>query len=69
MLILEAVCAAQGLDLIAPLKPGKGVAAAHRELRKTVAFLEKDRYLRRDLKKLKAGDLVDAARRAVGRLA
>jgi histidine ammonia-lyase len=68
ILILEAVCAAQGLDLIAPLKPGAGVAAAHREVRKSVEFLESDRYLRRELKKVNARDVVSAARRAVGRL-
>ncbi|HEU4334939.1 MAG TPA: histidine ammonia-lyase, partial [Candidatus Eisenbacteria bacterium] len=69
ILSLEVVCAAQGLDLIAPLVPGKGVAAAHRAVRKAVAFLGSDRYLRRDLKKVSAGDIVAAARRAVGRLA
>ena len=69
ILTLEAVCAAQGLDLIAPLKPGKGVVAAHREIRKTVRVLESDRYLRRELKKVDAGEVVSAARRAVGRLA
>jgi len=69
ILTLEAVCAAQGLDLIAPLKPGKGVVAAHREIRKTVRILESDRYLRRELKKVDAGEVVSAARRAVGRLA
>ena len=68
VLTLEAVCAAQGLDLIAPLAPGTGVAAARRELRKTVAFLESDRSLRRELKKVNAGRVVAAARRAVGRL-
>ena len=69
ILTLEAVCAAQGLDLIAPLVPGKGVVAAHREIRKTVRVLESDRYLRRELKKVNAGEVVSAARRAVGRLA
>jgi histidine ammonia-lyase len=68
ILVLEAVCAAQGLDLIEPLVPGKGVAAAHKELRKTVGFLESDRSLRRELKKVSAGKVVSAARRAVGRL-
>ncbi len=69
ILTLEAVCAAQGLDLIAPLKPGAGVAAARREVRKAVGFLESDRSLRRELKKVNAGAVVLAARRAVGSLA
>jgi histidine ammonia-lyase len=69
VLTLEAACAAQGLDLIAPLVPGAGVAAAHREVRKSVAFLEADRSLRRELKKVDAGAIVAAARRAAGKLA
>ena len=69
VLTLEAACAAQGLDLIAPLVPGKGVAAAHREVRKVMPFLESDRYLRRELKSIRTAALVGAARLAVGRLA
>jgi histidine ammonia-lyase len=69
VLTLEAACAAQGLDLIRPLEPGPGVAAAHREIRKAVGFLEADRYLRRELKQVSAGAVVAAARRAVGKLA
>jgi histidine ammonia-lyase len=69
ILVLESVCAAQGLDFISPLKPGVGVAAAYREVRKSVPFLGEDRYLRRELKQVRAADIVAAARRAAGRLA
>ncbi|HEY3227290.1 MAG TPA: histidine ammonia-lyase [Planctomycetota bacterium] len=69
ILVLEAACAAQGLDFLKPLKPGAGAAAAHREVRKSVPFLEEDRYLRSDLRKIRPGDVVAAARKAAGRLA
>jgi histidine ammonia-lyase len=69
ILILEAVCAAQGLDFLAPLKPGRGVAAAHKEIRKRVMHLETDRYLRRELKSVQPAEIVAAARRAAGRIA
>jgi histidine ammonia-lyase len=43
VLAIEALCAAQGLDFRAPLRPGAGVAAAHQRLRATVPHLEADR--------------------------
>ena len=49
---LELLCAAQGLDFLRPLKPGKGVRAAHARLRREIAFLESDRFLRPDLEKI-----------------
>jgi histidine ammonia-lyase len=52
VLAVEAVCAAQGLDLRAPLRPGPGTAALLASLRAHVATLDADRVL--------AGDLLSA---------
>jgi len=40
---IEALCAAQGLDFRAPLRPGAGVAAAHAAVRGVVPHLAEDR--------------------------
>ncbi len=70
---IEALCAAQGLDLLKPLKPGKGVGAAYKALRKVVPYLDTDRELAPDLvaaaEALRAGKLLAAAEKAVGRIA
>ena len=70
---IEVLCAAQGLDLGEQLRPGKGVAAAYKALRKRVAGLEGDRYLAPDLAVAEElvvdGTLVAAAEKAAGVLA
>ncbi|MCA8951678.1 MAG: aromatic amino acid lyase, partial [Planctomycetes bacterium] len=70
---IELLCAAQGLDLGDGLRPGKGVAAAYRALRRRVPGLEGDRFLAPDLAAAEcavvAGELVQAAEKAVGVLA
>ena len=43
VLAVEALCAAQGLDFRAPLRPGDGVAAAHAAVRGRVPHLDADR--------------------------
>ena len=43
VLAIEALCAARGLDLRAPLRPGQGVAAAHAAVRDAVPPLAGDR--------------------------
>ena len=40
---IEALCAAQGIDFRAPLRPGAGVAAAHAAIRTRVPHLDADR--------------------------
>jgi histidine ammonia-lyase len=52
---IELLCAAQGIDYRAPLKPGRGVARAHAQVRRLVAPLERDRVLSGDI-----GVLADA---------
>ncbi len=70
---IEVLCAAQGLDLGEKLRPGAGVDAAYRALRKKVPMLAQDRFLAPDLATaehlVENGDLVAAAEKKVGALA
>jgi histidine ammonia-lyase len=43
VLAIEALCAAQGLDFRAPMRPGAGVARAHQAVRTAVSHLSADR--------------------------
>ncbi len=49
VLACELVCAAQGLEFLRPLNPGRGAAAAYRNLRAVVPPLGRDRTLQPDL--------------------
>ena len=49
VLAIELMCAAQGIDCRAPLKPGRGVAKAHATVRKMVPPLARDRVLAGDI--------------------
>jgi histidine ammonia-lyase len=42
---IEAVCAAQAIDLLAPLAPGPGTGAGRAVIREFAPTLERDRYL------------------------
>jgi histidine ammonia-lyase len=70
---IELLCAAQGVDLRSPLKPGKGTLAAHRAIRKHIPRLDEDRILAPDLEHAAAlvreGEVLGAVERVVGRLA
>ena len=72
ILTLEFLCAAQGLDFLLPLKPGRGVLVAHELLRRHVSHLEQDRVLRQDFDRvlplLEDGSLLAAVEAAVGPL-
>ncbi|HEX6139779.1 MAG TPA: histidine ammonia-lyase [Candidatus Limnocylindria bacterium] len=61
VLAIEALCAAQGLDFRAPLRPGQGVARAHGRLRALVPHLDEDRSPAPDIaavrELLRAGEL------------
>lgn len=46
---LEALGAAQGIDLLAPLQPGRGVARAHAAVRERVPSLDEDRAFYREM--------------------
>jgi histidine ammonia-lyase len=52
VLAIELMCAAQGLDFRAPLKPGRGVARAHGVARRHVKRLEEDRVISHDIEAL-----------------
>jgi histidine ammonia-lyase len=49
---IELMCAAQGLDCRAPLRPGRGVARAHAAVREVVPPLGRDRVLSGDIIRL-----------------
>ena len=46
---IEAVCAAQAIDLLAPLEPGSGTGAGRAVIREFAPTLERDRYLAPEL--------------------
>ena len=60
VLAIELMCGAQGIDLRAPLRPGRGVCRAHATVRELVAPLEQDRVLSGDITALR--DAVAAGR-------
>ncbi len=49
VLAIEAVCAAQAIDLLAPLDPGAGTGAGRAVVREAAPMLERDRYLAPEL--------------------
>jgi histidine ammonia-lyase len=73
ILALEFLCAAQGLDFLLPLKPGRGVRRAYELLRSRVTHLTEDRVLRQDLDRtmplVEDGSLLAAVEASVGPLA
>ncbi len=50
---IELLCAAQGVDLLSPLKPSKPLQLVHEEIRKKVLFLDEDRPLYKDFTPLR----------------
>ncbi|MSP92241.1 MAG: histidine ammonia-lyase [Myxococcales bacterium] len=67
---IELLCAAQGIDLRAPLQPGVGTGAVWRALRQVVTPLDEDRVLHKDLDiaadLVRTGALLAAAEAALG---
>jgi len=49
VLAIELLCAAQGIDFLAPLRPGKGSGRAHQLIREHVPHLEEDRNISEDI--------------------
>lgn len=70
VLAVELLCAGQGLDFRAPLKPGIGPRAAHAWLRGRVEHVEADRLLQADLalarEGIAGGEVVAAVEAACG---
>jgi histidine ammonia-lyase len=54
VLALELLCAAQALEFLAPLRPGRGVRVAYDRVREGVAPLARDRSLAPDIEWLTA---------------
>ena len=52
VLAIEFLCAAQGIDFLAPLKPGKGTGSAHQLIRQRVPHLDEDRNVSEDIAKV-----------------
>jgi len=69
---LEAMCAAQAIDLRTPFRPAAGTAAAHRTIRAVVPFLTEDRALKPDvdgaIELVRSGELLSSAEEVVGSL-
>jgi histidine ammonia-lyase len=72
VLALEALAAAQGVELRAPLSPSPATAAALAAVREAVPFLSADRPLKPDVdaavELVQSGAIMDAVESAVGRL-
>jgi histidine ammonia-lyase len=72
VLAVELLCGAQGLDFLAPLRPGPGVAALHGQVRRLSAHLDSDRSLTADIEavagELAHGRLLESVEGAVGAL-
>jgi histidine ammonia-lyase len=70
---IEAVCAAQAVDLRAPHRPAAGTGAAHARVRAIVPHLDEDRELAPELEAaerlIRTGDLVAAVEEEIGALA
>src|SRR5829696_6020584 len=73
ILAIEAACAAQALDLRAPLQPGPATSAILERIRQDVPFIESDTFMAPHLEAVETlvstGALVRAAERAIGHLA
>jgi len=71
---MELLCAAQGLDFLKPLRPGKGVGAAHARLRKEIPSLRRDRFVRTELERMTSvysklpEAILEAVQKAIGPL-
>ncbi|MDQ3991987.1 MAG: histidine ammonia-lyase [Actinomycetota bacterium] len=72
VLAVEAVCAAQGLDLRRPMEPGPGTGAARDAVRRSIPTLEEDREVAGDIARavtlLRDGAIVAEAAERVGGL-
>jgi histidine ammonia-lyase len=72
VLAVELLCGAQGLDFLAPLRPGPGIAAVHRAIRETSPHVGDDRSLSSEIEavagRIRDGGLVGAVEAALAPL-
>ena len=60
VLAIEFLCAAQGIDFLAPLKPGRGAQKAYQWVRSVSRAVTRDRSLASDIGRV--GQLIDEKR-------
>jgi histidine ammonia-lyase len=65
---IEALCAAQAIDLLAPLEPGVGTKAGHDLVRRFAPPLGRDRYLAPEIEAAANSPSATACAAAVRRL-
>jgi histidine ammonia-lyase len=69
---IEYMCAAQGIDLLSPLRPSEPLQAAMSVIRSSVKTLQDDRSLQPDIARIrelmKTGAIVNGVERITGRL-
>jgi len=72
VIAIEYMCAAQGIDFLAPLSPSAPLQEAHKTIRSAVSKLEDDRPLSSDIKKIcelmKSGDIIASVESVTGPL-
>jgi len=72
ILAIELLASAQGIDLRAPLKPGRGTEVAWRVIRTVVPKLDQDRILAEDIEKVKKlieeGEIIRGIEEKIGEL-
>jgi len=52
VIAMELLAAAQGIDLLRPLRSSKPVEMLHREIRKRAAYMDEDRSLSQEIESL-----------------
>ncbi len=69
VIAIEYLTAAQGLEFLKPLKPGKGTNVIYKNIRKHVKPLKKDRILHNDIQKvltlLRNGEILNSIKKSV----
>ncbi len=72
VIAIEYLCATQGVDLLAPMKPSEPLENVRKQIRKIVDTLEEDRVLHKDIAKLRdmihSGVIVGWAEEVIGNL-
>jgi histidine ammonia-lyase len=72
VIAIEYMCACQGIDYLAPLKPSEPLEEAHKTIRKMVPKLEDDRPLSSDIvtvrELMKSGDIIASVESITGAL-
>ncbi len=72
VLACEMLAAAQGLEFLKPLKPGKGVEAAYSVIRKKVKAFKHDREFYQDIEAIndmmQDGEILDGVEKAIGKM-